>query len=393
MPAKKNGNQRNGKTKKTKRGANNSNNSNNGNNGNNGSSKDNNEFYSVKTSSVPSTKLPKALPAHDVPYATVQTTTAFPASHVNQEPLKGFMRTIATLINRLLTVSIVVAATYYVLRGHDATKINNRQCTASEPIKQNFAQLLKNELYKVHVEPYTDTMRAWYDEWSPDVSDQAKLLQSAALDRALEVLDRAKTIRAQTIDHAKGLQTVITDQLHAYLSKQHPTASTHDDGDDHENDAFDDYYSATMTPYETQLPDKEIQAILTVATQARTKLDEQLRTVQHYLPKRFEDKQHTQQQQQPVTKKQREAIRSIAEEVKSDMDILRKNAESQVIEQAKTARKAIDDETELTAIRQAERAALIEVHKSDILIVEIRLEVDHYVEAIMKKWIRQAPLL
>ncbi|KAI8138907.1 hypothetical protein BJV82DRAFT_629253 [Fennellomyces sp. T-0311] len=209
-------------------------------------------------------------------------------------------------------------------------------------------------MYKLHIEPYADSMLTWS-------TDQAKMLQTAALDRATAALDRAKSIHALALDQAKTFQTYV----HHQLNSLQPTAS--------DQDAFDEYYSATMTPYETQLPHKEIQAILSAAKHARSQLDDQLRTVQRHLPSRLN-----------VAEMKR--VRVVGDAIKSDMEMLRRNAENHVVQRAKEARQSVDDENELMAIRQAERQALLEVRKSDILMDEIRLEIDHNVEATAKRW-------
>ena len=313
----------------------------------------------------------------------------------------------------------MIVVTYYILRGCDTTKTENGQCTAIDPIKQDINQILEHDMYRIHVEPYTHSMREWYDNWELSdhvqklksvvepytgsvhewydhwqvsdqaqkvqsviepytgsirewynhwqVSDRAQKLQSIAMDRATGALDRAKIFHAKTLDHAKAIQTVFASYFN---NDNNPTAS------DNDNDE-DDYYSATMSPYETQLPHKEIQAILTAATQARTKLDEQLQRIQRQLSNRFNKKTIT------------TTVRQVGDDIKSDMELLRKNAELQVIQHVKAVQKTVDDETELTAIRQAERAGIVEVHKSDLLIHEIRLEIDQHIDALSTRKARR----
>ncbi|KAI9254491.1 hypothetical protein BDA99DRAFT_518544 [Phascolomyces articulosus] len=378
MPSKNSNNQRTGKaktiTKKPKK--------NNQQQNNNNSS---NEFYSAvlkspnvsskqKSSKTETSSLSSSEETlHNIPYASVQSTSPFPAGDGYQrKKSKGLLRTITTMINRVLTVFVLIIATYYVLRGCDATKTENGECTAiMDPIKQDIGYLLEHDMYKSHVEPYTNTMRAWYDHWQ--TSEQGQKLQTIALDRVTAALDRAKILNSNTLELVK----IIVGQLDYYLNQlpkkkkeQSPTTSN-----EHVYDEADYYYSATMTPYETQLPHKEIQGILATATKARTQLDGHLRYIQGQLSKRLGKRKH------------RESIRTVAEEIKSDMEHLRKNAENQVMQRVKEARKTVDDETELTAIRQAERTAFVEVHKSDLLMDEIRLEIDQHVEIIMmKKW-------
>ncbi|KAG2218137.1 hypothetical protein INT45_000435 [Circinella minor] len=388
---------------------------------NNNNSNSSNEYYSavIKTPNTKEKLSNKTKSSstkrtiHDISYASVQRTSPFPARGDNSKQI------ITTLINRVLTVFILIVVTYYILRGCDTTKTKNGQCTAFDPIKQDIDRILEHDKYRIHVEPYTDSMREWYDNWKvPDhvqklqsvvepytgsihewyinwqvldqaekvqsvvepftgsirewydhweVSDRAQKFQSVALDRATIALDRAKSLHAKTLDHAKDIQTVFA---FYFNNDNNPTASDNDSDED-------DYYSATMTPYETQLPHKEIQAILTAATQARTKLDDQLRRIQRQLLNRFNKKKTS------VT------VRQIGEEIKNDMEVLRKNAEQQVIQHVKAVQKTVDDETELTAIRQAERAGIVEVHKSDLLIHEIRLEIDQHIDAVSTRKARR----